>query len=64
MALCLLRGISGVTAALTGLLLVYGVIYAMEGMTTRIPSSPSHELGITTLIMLPWMLLFSSGVED
>jgi hypothetical protein len=64
MALCILRGISRVTAALTGLLLVYGVIYTMEGMTTRIPISPVHELGITTLVMLPWTLLFSSGVED
>jgi len=64
MALWIFRGISRVTAALTGLLLVYGMIFAMEGMTTRIPVSPVHELGITALAMLPWMLLFSSGVED
>src|SRR5438270_13210368 len=64
MPLRTLRGISRVTAALTGLLLVYGVVYAMEGMSTRIPTCPAHELGITTLVMLPWTLLFSSGVVD
>jgi len=64
MPLRTLRGISRVTAALTGLLLVYGVVYAMEGMTTRIPTSPARELGIATLVLLPWTLLFASGVED
>jgi hypothetical protein len=48
----------------TGLLLVYGVTYAMEGMTTRISMAPLHELMITTLWMLPWMWLYCSGVED
>jgi hypothetical protein len=46
------------------LLLVYGVTYAMEGMTTRISMVPLHELTITTLWMVPWMLLFCSGMED
>jgi len=64
MILWILRGISRVTAAATGLLLVYGTTYAMEGMTTRIPMRSLHELAITTLWMLPWMLLFCSGVED
>ena len=59
-----LRGISRVTAATTGLLLVYGVVYAMEGMTTRIPTSPLRELGITTIWILPWTMLFCSGLDD
>ncbi len=57
-------GTSKITAGLTGLLLVYGITYAMEGMTTRLPTSRLHELVITTLWMLPWTLLFSSGFED
>ena len=64
MNLAVLRGTSKVTAGLTGLLLVYGIVYAMEGMTTRIPMSRLHELVITTLWMLPWTLLFCSGFED
>ncbi len=64
MTLLALRGISRVTAASTGLLLVYGVVYATEGMTTRIPMSPLRELGITTLWMLPWTMLFCSGLDD
>jgi hypothetical protein len=59
-----LRGTSKVTAALTGLLLVYWTVYAMEGMTTRLPISRVHELVISTLWMLPWTLLFCSGFED
>lgn len=58
-----LRGISRVTAATTGLLLVYSVVYAMEGMTTRIPTSPLRDVGITTIWILPCddALLFGSG---
>lgn len=48
----LLRGICSVTAAVTGLLLAYGFIYAMEGVTTRIPTSPLRELGTTSLWMV------------
>ena len=64
MILPVLRGTSKVTAGLTGLLLVYGTVYAMEGMTTRLPMSRLHELVISTLWMLPWTLLFCSGFED
>lgn len=53
-----------ITAAATGLLLLYGVVYAMEDMTTRIPISPLRDLGITTLLMLPWTMLFCSGLDD
>jgi hypothetical protein len=60
----LLRGVFSVTAATMGLLLVYGVVYAMEGMTTRIPTTPLRELATTTLWMLPWILLYCSGLED
>jgi hypothetical protein len=64
MTLRALRGVSSVTAAATGLLLVYGFVYAMEGMTRRIPMNSLRELGITTLWMLPWTMLFCSGLED
>ncbi len=64
MILSALRGIAKFTAGGTGLLLVYGVVYAMEGMTTRIPMNRWHELAMTTLWMLPLTLLFSSGLED
>jgi hypothetical protein len=64
MTLRALRGIASVTAAGTGLLLVYGAVYAMEGMTTRIPMNPLHELGITTLWTLPLTILFCSGLSD
>jgi hypothetical protein len=60
----LLRGISRVTAAATALLLMYGITYAMEGMTTRLPETPLHEVVFRVLYMLPWMLLFRSGLED
>jgi len=64
MVLRILRGISRVTAAVTGLMLAYDFICTMEGITIRLPMSPLHELLITTLWMLPWMVLFCSGVED
>jgi peptidoglycan/LPS O-acetylase OafA/YrhL len=59
-----LRGISRVTAAVTALLLIYGISYAMEAMTTRLPDTSLHEFAIGTLWMFPWMLLFCSGLED
>jgi hypothetical protein len=63
MILWILRGISKVTAAITGLLVAYSFIYTIAAMTTRIPTIP-RELSVTTFWMLPWMLLFCSGVED
>src|ERR1700746_1276457 len=51
-------------AGITGLVLVYGVVYAMEGMTTRIQMSTIRELATSTLWMLPWALLFCSGFHD
>lgn len=62
--LWVLRGISKVTAAVTGLLMAYSFIYTMEAISTRIPAIPLRELSVTTLWMLPWMLLYCSGVED
>jgi hypothetical protein len=64
MTLRVLRAIASVVAAATGLILYYGVVYAMEGMTTRVPTSPLHELGISTLWMLPLTILFCFGLED
>jgi len=60
----LLRGVFSITAVTTGLLLVYGIVFAMEGMTTRVPITSPRELAITTLWMLPWTLLYCSGLED
>jgi hypothetical protein len=64
MTLRILRAITSVVAAATGLLLAYGLIYAMEGMTTRVPVSQLHELGISTLWMVPWTILLCFGLED
>ncbi len=64
MTLKALRGLSSVTAAVTGLLLVYGLIYALEGMSTTIPINRLHELGAATLWMVPWTMLFCLGLED
>lgn len=62
--IALVRGISQIIAAAIGLLLIYGVIYAMEGMTSRLPMSTARELVTSTVFMLPWTLLFSSGFHD
>jgi hypothetical protein len=64
MTLRVLRAIASVVAAATGLILSYGVVYSMEGMTTRVPTSPLHEFGISTLWMLPLTILFCFGLED
>jgi hypothetical protein len=60
----LLRGVFSVMAVAAGLLLAYGIAYAMEGMTTRIPKTSINELATTTIWMLPWMFLYCSGLED
>lgn len=49
---------------MAGLLLVYGVTFALEGMTTRVPIDAARELATVSLWTAPWMLLFCSGVED
>lgn len=64
MTILYLRGLLRVTAAIAGLLLIYGIVFAMEGMTTRVPMSAVRELATTTFWMLPWMLLFCGGFED
>src|SRR2546430_11814712 len=60
----ILRGTARVLASMTGLLLVYGSIFTLEGMTTRIPMAAARELATVSLWTAPWMLLFCSGVED
>jgi hypothetical protein len=60
----ILRGTARVLASMTGLLLVYGSIFALEGMTRRIPMAAARELATVSLWIAPWMLLFCSGVED
>ncbi len=60
----LIRGVSQLVAAASGLLLVFGVIYAMEGMTSRLPMGTARELATVTAFMLPWTLLFCSGLHD
>jgi len=58
------RSILSILAAFSGLLLIFGLIYAMEGMTTRVPTSGLRELAIASVFMLPWTLLFCSGLHD
>jgi hypothetical protein len=60
----LIRGVSQLVAAASGLLLVFGVTYAMEGMTSRLPMSTARELATATAFVLPWTLLFCSGLHD
>jgi len=60
----ILRGTARVLASMTGLMLVYGSIFALEGMTTRIPLAATRELATVSLWTAPWMLLFFSGIED
>jgi len=60
----ILRGTARVLAAVTGLLLAYGVTFALEGMTTRIPTAPAWELATGALWTTPWLLLFCSGLQD
>lgn len=60
----ILRGTARVLAVATGLLLAYGTIFALEGMTTRIPIAAARELATVSLCTMPWMLLFCSGMED
>jgi hypothetical protein len=62
--MAVLRGTARVLAALTGLLLVYGITYALEGITTRIPTAAARELAIGVLWTVPWSLLFCSGLQD
>lgn len=58
------RGVLQIIAASSGLLLVYGVVYAMEGMTDRLPTTSLRELMGATVLMVPWTLLFCSGIHD
>jgi hypothetical protein len=60
----LVRGFCNVTAVTTGVLLSYGLTYAMEGMTTRIRTTSVLELATTTVLMLPWTLLYCAGLDD
>jgi hypothetical protein len=60
----ILRGTASILAAMTGLLLVYGVIFALEGMTTRVPTSAAWELATGSLWTALWLLLFFSGLQD
>jgi hypothetical protein len=60
----LCRAILRMAAASTGLLLVFGIVYAMEGMTTRLPTAAVRELVISTIYLLPWTILFCSGFDD
>jgi hypothetical protein len=60
----ILRGTARILAAATGLLLVYGITFALEGMTTRIPTTATSELVAVALWTAPWLLLFCSGLQD
>jgi hypothetical protein len=60
----ILRGTASILASMTGLLLVYGIIFALEGMTTRVPTSAAWELTTASLWTALWLLLFFSGLQD
>ncbi len=60
----ILRGTARILAAATGLLLMYGITFALEGMTTRIPATVLWELANGALWTAPWLLLFFSGLQD
>jgi hypothetical protein len=60
----ILRGTARILAAATGLLLMYGITFALEGMTTRIPTTATRELAMGALWTAPWLLLFCSGLQD
>jgi hypothetical protein len=60
----ILRGTVRIVTAVTGLLLAYGITFALEGMTTRVPTSAVRELATVSLFTAPWLLLFCSGLQD
>ena len=60
----ILRGTASILASITGLLLVYRIIFAFEGMTTRVPTSAAWELATGSLWTALWLLLFFSGLQD
>lgn len=64
MARLLIRGLCRLTTGLLAILFVYGITFAMEGMTTRIPTSAIREVALTTLWFVPIALVFSSGADD
>lgn len=60
----MVRGISQLVAAASGLVLVFGATYAMDGMASRLPTGATREMVTITTFMLPWTLLFCSGLHD
>jgi hypothetical protein len=60
----ILRGTARILASMTGLLLVYGITFALEGLTTRVPTSAVWELATGSLWTALWLLLFFSGLQD
>lgn len=51
MARLLIRGLCRLTTGLLAILFVYGITFAMEGMTTRIPTSAIREVALTTFMV-------------
>jgi hypothetical protein len=43
---------------------VYGITFALEGMTTRVPTTAPRELAMGVLWTAPWLLLFCAGLQD
>ncbi|MFZ1130680.1 MAG: hypothetical protein WAN38_07905, partial [Terriglobales bacterium] len=60
----ILRGTARILAATTGLLLVYGITFALEGMTSPVPTTTTSELATGALWTAPFLLLFCSGLQD
>lgn len=59
-----LRALAKLLTATTGLLLFYEIVFAMEGITTRIAMNSWKELALAIVWTLPWTLLMFSGLED
>ena len=58
------RGIFRIIAASSGLLVAFGLVYAMDAMASRLPITLLRELLMSVGFMLPWALLFCGGLDD
>jgi hypothetical protein len=59
-----IRGAARIVAAVTSCVLLYGAVYALEAMTTRVPVSQAHSLASFLLYSFPFALLALAGVRD
>src|SRR5260370_24109532 len=60
----ILRATARTLAGGTGLFLVYGFVFALEGITTQLPATAIRELAVASVCTALWLLLFCSGLHD